>query len=887
VSLPPGTRLGPYEILAPLGAGGMGEVYRARDTRLGRDVAIKVLPLHLAATPEVRARFEREARTISQLNHPHICTLFDVGRAPGEAGSDGVDFLVMELLEGETLAHRLERGPQAVAEVLTLGMQIADALDRAHRAGVVHRDLKPGNVMLTKSGAKLMDFGLARATLAAAAPGTLTESPTVSRPLTAEGTIVGTFQYMAPEQLEGGEADARSDIWALGCSLYEMATGKRAFEGKSQASLISAIMKDEPRSITELQPLSPPALEHAVKRCLMKNPDDRWQNARDVMLELQWIAAASSQAGAPTPVAAPRRVPGRLAWALVGVLAIALAGAGAWQLRQRVARPPAVAFDIELPSNLQYEMTPTLSPDGRWLAFAAYDSTGSAGLWLRPLNGREMRRIPGIESNEDAGPFWSPDSRTLAFFAKGKLLRMALEGGTAEVLCDAPNPRGGSWGKDDVILFAPNSQGAIFRVPAAGGTPVAVTRVDSTHGEISHRYPRFLPDGRRFLYVSLGSEQRGHATWLASLDGRRPRHVLDATSVAVYGAPGQVVFQRHGALMAQAFDANSGHLKGQPRTLVGETIAHQMGCDNFSMSGNGLLACVTGRLGRDRLFWYDRSGRRLGPASALLPLSGGVSMSPDARQAVCVEADPGGGYSRPWLVDLGSGLATSLGFENAGSSGAIWSPDSRTLYIAARPAGRDEIHSLPLNGSGGDRLVFKPPTLLCYLADCTPDGTRLVVAIPGESGRWELWLVPTSGTGPARCLLRGPFNTQGADVSPDGRWLAYLSDESGQWEVYVTSFPVPGARHRISSDGGFGPRWVRDGRELLFGAPPTRNMAVDISAEGGFHAGTPRLLFSAPQELHGGDVTRDGNRFLLLLPGEMRPSSHLTVLVNWQNAGAR
>jgi len=874
-----GSTLGPYKILAPLGSGGMGEVYRAHDTRLGRDVAIKVLAPHLAATPEVRARFEREARTISQLNHPHICTLHDIGH------QDGTDYLVMELLEGETLAHRLEKGPLPVAEVLSLGAQIADALDRAHRAGVVHRDLKPGNVMLTKAGAKLMDFGLARAAgLAAAAPGVMTESPTVSRPLTKEGTIVGTFQYMAPEQLEGKEADARSDLWALGCVLYEMATGQRAFEGKSQASLISAIMKDEPGPIAELAPLSPPALERLVRQCLAKDADERWQSAADLGRELRWLAEAGSQAGVPAPVAARRRARGRLAWVLVAVLAVAAASLGTWQLRQREAKSPALAFDIELPSDLQYVMTPTLSPDGRWLVFAAYDSTGSAGLWLRPMGGREVRRIPGIESDENAGPFWSPDSRSIAFFAKGKLMRMSVEGGSPQALCDAPNPRGGSWGKGDVILIAPGSQGAIFRVPAAGGAPVAVTKVDSTHGEISHRYPRFLPDGRRFLYVSVGSEQRGHATWLASLDGRTPRHVLDATSVAVYVPPGQLVFQRRGVLMAQAFDARSGRLKGQPRTLVSETIAHQMGCDNFSMSGNGLLACVTGRLGRDRLFWYDRSGRRLGSASALLPLSGGVSLSPDARQALCVEADPAGGYSRPWLVDLGSGLATSLGFENAGSSGAVWSPDSRTLYIAARPEGRDEIHGLPLDGSGGEKLVFKPPTLLCYLADCTPDGTRLVVAIPGESGRWELWLVPTSGAGPARCLLRGPFNAQVADVSPDGRWLAYTSDESGQSEVYVTSFPVPGARHRISSDGGYGPTWVRGGRELLFGAPPTRTMAADVSTDGGFHAGVPHQLFAAPKDMHGGDVTRDGNRFLMVLPGETRPSSHLTVLVNWQGA---
>ena len=347
----------------------------------------------------------------------------------------------------------------------------------------------------------------------------------------------------------------------------------------------------------------------------------------------------------------------------------------------------------------------------------------------------------------NAAPFWSPDSRNIAFFANGKLMRVTLEGGVPQALCDAPNPRGGSWERGDVILFAPGSQGPIFRVPASGGTPVAVTRVDSVRGEISHRYPSFLPDGRRFLYVSIGSEQGGHATWLASLDHRTSRHVLDATSVALYVRPGQLVFERQGVLMAQVFDAASGRLKSQPRTLVSEAIAHQMGCNNFSLSGNGLLACVTGRLARDRLYWYDRLGHRTGIASGLLPLCSHVRLSPNARQALYAADDPAGGGSRLWLVDLQSGLGASLTFENAGSSGALWSPDGHTVYFAARPTGRDEIHSWSLDGSGGEKLVFKPLTLLCSVDDCTPDGAHLVVALPGRSGRWELWLAPTSGRG--------------------------------------------------------------------------------------------------------------------------------------------
>ena len=877
-----GTALGPYKILAPLGVGGMGEVYRAHDTRLGRDVAIQVLPSHLAATPEARARFEREARTISQLNHPHICTLYDVGR------EGDTDYLVMELLEGETLAHRLEKGPLPVADVLSLGSQIADALDRAHRHGIVHRDLKPGNVMLTKSGAKLMDFGLARAQAPGPVAGRTVESPTLSSPLTSEGTIVGTVQYMAPEQLEGKEADARTDLWALGCVLYETATGKRAFEGPSQASLIAAILKETPRPITELQPLSPPALGHLVRCCLAKEPDSRWQSARDVMHGLEWVTEAGSQAGVPVPVAAQGRIRGRLAWALVAALGIAAAAFGVRQLRQPVVSSPVVAFNLELPGDLRAPISPALSPDGRWLVFAAYDSTNVMRLWLRPMGGHEVRPLAGTEGvDHNAAPFWSPDSRSIAFFLKheGKLMRMPLEGGSPQALCDAPDPRGGCWGRDDVILFAPGSQGAIFRVPAAGGSPVAVTKVDSTRAE-SHRYPSFLSDGRRFLYVSLGSDLDRSRTWLASLDGGTPLHVLDATSVGVYAPPGQVLFRRQGVLLAQAFDPVSGRLRGQPRTLVSDVRGNQLGSPDFSISGNGLLVCPTGQSGRERLYWYDRSGCQMSPASGLLPGPGGVwRLSPDGRQVLYSVTFAGGG-DQLWLVNLVSGLPTRLVFGNAGANGAFWSPDGRKVYFAARPQGRDEIHSLSLGGMEGEKLVFRPPTLLCSPVTCTPDGAQLVVLFPAQSGNWELWLVPTSGTGPAQCLLRGPFNVGPADVSPDGHRLAYASDESGRYEVYVTSFPVPGVRHRVSSEGGDVPVWSRGGRELLFRSPG-RVMAADISTDVESPAGIPHELFRTPEEMRDLTVTGDGNRFLLVLPGEQPPPRRLTMLVNWQHLEAR
>jgi len=505
MTLVPGTKLGPYEILSALGAGGMGEVYRARDTRLGRDVAVKVLPGHLSADPAVRARFEREARTISSLNHPHICTLYDVGR------EGDTDYLVMELVEGETLAARLARGPLAVAELLRTGAEIADALDRAHRAGVVHRDLKPGNVMLTRSGAKLMDFGLARATGptgssgSGASIGPLTQSPTVAPPLTAEGAIVGTFHYMAPEQLEGREADERSDLWAMGCLLYEMATGRRAFDGKSQASLIAGIMGGEPVPILQVAPVAPPALDRVVRACLAKDPADRLQSAHDVKLQLSWIVEGGSAADAPRPAVTRRRGREALAW-LVAAAGLGVAAAALLLARRPAPDAPSVHAFLGPPPGVLFSSSTdqplplAISPDGTRIAFCARNGEGPDLLWVRSLGAQDARAIPGTEGAE--GPFFSPDGRSLGFFAKGKLKRVDVAGGPVITLTEGLDPRGGSWNEGGVILFTAGSSGPVSRIAADGGAVSAATALDAERGESTHRYPHFLPDGRHFLYLA-------------------------------------------------------------------------------------------------------------------------------------------------------------------------------------------------------------------------------------------------------------------------------------------------------------------------------------------------------------------------------------------------
>ncbi|HSS45480.1 MAG TPA: protein kinase, partial [Thermoanaerobaculia bacterium] len=557
MTLAAGTRLGPYEITGALGAGGMGEVYRARDTRLERTVAVKVLPSHLSASPEVRQRFEREAKTISQLSHPHICALYDVGR------EGDTEYLVMELLEGETLSERLAKGPLPLEQTLRYGIETADALDKAHRQGIVHRDLKPGNVMLTKSGVKLLDFGLAKAMAPPAPRGSLTALPT-QQGLTQEGTILGTFQYMAPEQLEGKETDTRSDIFAFGAVLYEMATGRKAFSGSSQASLITAIMSSEPASISSVQPMTPPALDRVVKTCLAKDPDDRWQTAHDVMLQLKWIAEGGSQAGVPGPIVARRKSRERLAWGMAAVaFLMALAAVSAFlYLQDRREAPRMVRSSILLPEKLRFDLGTVpvaVSPDGRRIAFAASDAEGKKLLWVRSLDALSAQPLAGTDGA--CCPFWSPDGRFLGFFASGKLKKVEASGGPAQTLCDAPNNRGGTWNRAGEIAFAPAARDPIQRVPSSGGAATPATKLDSSRGEISHRWPFFLPDGRHFLYFAMGAfygpKAVSNGIYVGSLDSQERRLLLRADSNVAYAPPGYLLFLRERTLMAQPFNANA------------------------------------------------------------------------------------------------------------------------------------------------------------------------------------------------------------------------------------------------------------------------------------------------------------------------------------------
>jgi Tol biopolymer transport system component len=890
MNLAPGTRLGPYKIIAPLGSGGMGEVYRAHDSRLGRDVAIKVLAPHLAATPEVRARFEREARTVSQLNHPHICTLHDVGH------QDGTDYLVMELLEGETLAHRLEKGALPVAEVLSLGTQIADALDRAHRAGVVHRDLKPGNVMLTKAGAKLMDFGLARAAgLAAAAPGALTESPTVSRPLTAQGTIVGTFQYMAPEQLEGKEADARTDLFALGCVLYEMATGKRAFEGASQASLIAAILKEEPRSMTELRPLTPPALERIVKRCLEKDPEERFQSARDLAFNLGAVSGSTvgmplAASGAEGRARSPLR---RIAFSTGLVLAGAAVALGAWSALHRLPPRSPVRFEISETDGMSFTAVEgnvgeaaeiALSPDGKLLVFVAGDSSRSQ-LWVRPLESVNARPLAGTD--EALLPFWSPDSRSIGFFTGTKLKRVPASGGDVQELCDVKRARGGTWNRQDVILYAPRSEGPLYRVSAAGGDPQQVTTLDSARHESGHRFPCFLPDGRHFVYSSLPAKDGKFDIMIAALDAPKPRRLMSAYTGVAYAEPGYLLSERNATVVAQPFDAAGGRLAGSPVTLRENALAPNMaGSPGVSASTTGTIAYRTLKLPKLRLAWMDLEGRETQRVAVQAGPYSELQLSPnDRRAAVTVlTADNNQGV---WMCDLERGILTRLPQESEWSYTPKWSHDGKRIaYLTSRGPSRQSIAIRPVDESGTAETFLASDPLFKELYAWTPDDRALLYGRQDPTTRMDLWVLPLEGDRTPHPYLATPYSEQGATVSADGRWLLYTSDESGRPEAYVQSFPNAGSKYQITRDGALAAYWMPGKRQILIvpASAPSMIQIADVLPGLEFRAGPLRRFCAVPTDAQGADLAHDGKRLLVLLPSGKAPVSTITVVMNWREA---
>jgi Tol biopolymer transport system component len=864
----------------------MGEVYRARDTRLGRIVAVKVLPSHLSSSSEVRQRFEREAKTISQLSHPHICALHDVGRE-GET-----EYLVMEYLEGETLADRLAKGPLPLEQTLRYGVQIADALDKAHRQGIIHRDLKPGNVMLTKSGVKLLDFGLAKVMAPPSHQSSLTALPT-HHALTQEGTILGTFQYMAPEQLEGKDADARTDIFAFGCVLYEMATGRKAFSGATQASLISSILRDEPQPVSQVQPMSPPELDHVVKKSLAKDPEERWQNAADLGGELKWIAEGGSQTGVRAPVVSRRRSRERLAWIVAAVLLLATIGLATGLFFRPAPATTVIQASILPPEGAEFVSTwidagpVEISPDGTRLVFTARKGEAPNLLWVRALHESTARPLAGTEGAQR--PFWSPDGRSIGFFADRSFKKVDVNGGPVFTLAPGTESRGGTWNRDGVILFTPNARGPVLRVSADGGKVTEATvygRDDATH-----RYPHFLPDGKHFLYLVRrgGGAGRGRNPEIrvGSLDSKDSKVVLNVASNVVYES-GHLLYVREGALVAQAFDLDGLAVKGEPVTLVPDVLMDERFSRGvFSASGNGVLVYQTGK-GQtlSALRWLDRNGAILETVGepALFFNGGDPEISPDGRRATASIVDLRTGQTDIWIVDLASGTRRRFTTGPGSKEWCTWSPDgSRVAHSISNPRGSGyDIVSKPIGGSEAEITLLSDPVEFQAPLGFSPDGTFFLFS-KRKNERDDLWVLPLTGDRKPRPFLASPALEPIARFSSNGRYIAYQSDETGRFEIYVAAFPGPGSRWQISQSGGVEPRWSHDDQELFFFAPDNRLMAAKVKTDGAsFDVGVIQPLFQSRSMgfTYRYDVARDGKRFLLVagLPQELSP---ITILTNW------
>jgi serine/threonine protein kinase/Tol biopolymer transport system component len=877
-----GMRLGPYEITAPLGSGGMGEVYKARDTRLDRTVAIKVLPSHVAADANLRERFEREARAVAALNHPHICTLHDVGQ------QDGTDYLVMEYLDGQTLAQRLEKGAPPLDQALEYAIQIADALDKAHRQGIVHRDLKPANIMLTKSGVKVLDFGLAKLAPAAhVGIAAMTGVATQTSPLTGQGTILGTLQYMAPEQLESKEADARTDIFAFGAVVYEMVTGKRAFEGKTQASLISSIMSFEPAPLSSIQRMSPAGLDRVVNICLAKDPEDRWQSAHDLARELRWIQEAESGAGRGAvrtrkwpPLSQP------IAWAAAGLfLLTSLALTFVYFRGSAPSRARPVRLQMVAPANTAFADSVAVSPDGSWLAFTATDPEGSSSLWIRSLDSLVARALPGTEGARH--PFWSPDSRALGFFAGGKLKTTELSAGTPQILAEASlDPRGGTWGLDGTIVFAPAFQGSLLRVAATGGKVSPAIALDSIRKEQTHRWPSFLPDGRHFLYyTSRGGGEEPGEIFVGSLDEQPPRRVLESSSLAMFAAPGYLLFVRGKTLLAQPFDLDQLRLNGKPVAVADQLSlsGSTAGLRTFSVSSSGVLAYHAGSGNKTQLAWLDRAGRELGvlgkAADHYAP-----RLSPDGtRLAENLWDSDSSTNGDIWLTDLARSIASRFTFDPAEDTQPVWSPDGKRLFFASSRQGVQQLYQALADRPGSEELLLRSGAWK-LADDVSPDGQFLIYETLDPKAQIDLWLLPLSGDRSPKPFVVTPFGEWGAQFSPDGRWVAYASNESGRSEVSVQAFPGPGGKWQVSSEGGTMPRWSKDGRELFYLGAEGRLMAAEVRLSPSFDSRVPTALFKvslleSPDRQY--DVSPDGTRFLVNRVSKGTEAAPMTVVLDW------
>jgi eukaryotic-like serine/threonine-protein kinase len=900
MALTSGDRLGSYEVLAPLGQGGMGEVYRARDTTLNRDVALKVLPEGFASDPDRVARFTREAQTLAALNHPNIAAIYGVegvgsGLPPGETRPRIPLALVMELVEGEDLSQVIARGPMSLADALPIARQIADALEGAHEAGIIHRDLKPANVKVRPDGTvKVLDFGLAKALAPddARATADAMNSPTLTARATQMGTVLGTAAYMAPEQARGRAVDRRADIWAFGAVLYEMLTGRRAFEGEDVSVTLASVIKDDVKW-DALPATLPRPIRRVLRRCLEKDPRRRLSAIGDARLDLAEAEEDPADVPAPwsaTPAATRPSLVARLWPALAGVLVTAAVAALLWPRGPASSASGTIRVSLLPPAGS--EMFPdstgvAISPDGTMVAFVVGSLTrGDSELWIRPLVSKVARRL-----DDAAGatlPFWSPDGRRIAFFTATKLKTIAVTGGRAETVADAPGGRGGIWLASNDIVYAPDPAGPLYRVNATGGTPVAVTTLDTGAKESGHRFPVLLPDDQHFLYASLPATDGKFNVYAASIGGG-PRTLVGAfDTTPVYADPGWLLYARQGALAAQPFDARTLKLTGDPIPLEDEPASIMDPTTSFtagtsvSVSRTGALAYYSSPSVNTAATWYEASGRPLGA----LPLPPGhyeqCAISPDGTRAVCVRSvSPS--ESALWLVDLARASAVPLTTTPGRNDSPVWSPDGRAIAFAADREGPQHIYVKTIDETTPDRqldhsnVLFKAPT------DWSPDGRSIQITQLDRDTAQNLYQLPAGG-GEMTRLVAGPTIDSDAKVSPDGRWLAYSSDQTGRFEVYVQ--PVAGSARRVqvSQQGGLLPWWTKDGRALVFPSEDLQSLwHVDVTTGATFRAGTPRQTGRLPPGIIAIAATPDRGRFLAIAPAHTGIGS-ATLVLNWRAA---
>ena len=886
MSLAAGTKLGPYEIVSSLGAGGMGEVYRAHDERLGRQVAIKIVPTAYAGDADRLRRFEQEARAASALNHPNILSIYDIGQ------HDGAPYVVSELLEGETLTKRVDGTQLSQRRALEYALQIAHGLAAAHAKGIIHRDLKPDNIFITNDErVKILDFGLAKLTQP---DFTQTQSNVVTRRVeTDPGSVMGTVSYMSPEQLKGLDVDPRSDIFSLGAVLYEMLAGQGPFYRESVAETMSAILKEDPPDLSRANKTVSQDFERLINHCLEKNPEARFHSARDLAFALDAIPTSGSTVAisadtAPMSVHTPSRV--TLLQIILGSIAViaviaAVALVVAFVLpyfRRTPTEAHTVRFFINPPEKASFGPF-AISPDGLHLAFVASDATGKASLWVRPLDSPIAQPLSGTE--DAIYPFWSPDSRFIGFFAGGKLKKIELSGGTVQTLCNATIPRGGSWSSSGVIVFGPSPNEPLYQVSETGGPASPLTKLEPSRQEASHRWPFFLPDGRHFLYSVLGGPQ-SQGIYVTTLDGKDTRRLLNiASSIAMYAAPGYLLFRHEATLMGQVFDLNKLQLSGDAFP-----VAEQVGFDlstfqtYFSVSQTGILVYSAATGGKTQLTWMDRSGKELGlvgpPANYIRP-----SLSPDGKR-LAVDGSDSQGNRDVWLIDLASGNSTRFTFDPAQDLFPVWSPDGSRIVFGSDREGPRNLFQRSAKGAGKEELLLKSD-FNAYPVDWSHDGRYIAYVINDPKTKIDVWVLPVSGNQKPFPFANTEASERGARFSPDGKWLAYVSDESGVPQIYVETFPSSGGKWQVSTSGGYHIAWRQDGKELFYVAADRKMMAVDIKGEGAnFEAGPPKPLFELRVPTFTGSqaqfaVTPDGQKFLIANTHGENKSEPITVALNW------